>query len=309
MIPYKRLAKAQTLAALATVAAVCALGAAHAFAEEINTAPPADTFRLWQLPNQTTTQMMSYVLLTRHGQAIILDGGMIGDAPYLRDFIQRLGNVVTAWFITHAHDDHFGALGEMLRQPNPPDIKALYGSLPDQNWVDSYGPPDEKIAYRRFLEALKSAGKSIEELTLGQCLDIDGIRFETLGVKNPEITKNPINNSSLVLRASDEKKSVLFLADLGVDGGKKILESPLAARLPSDYVQMAHHGQNGVTQSFYQAVRPTYCLWPTPKWLWDNDNGGGPNSGHWQTLIVRRWMEELSIKTHFVLWEGLKQID
>lgn len=271
--------------------------------------PPADTFTLWQLPNQTHSQIMSYVIRSVHGKVIVIDGGMAGDAPYLRGFLKELGNHVDAWIITHAHDDHFNALMEILKDPGELTIAGIHGSLPDAAWMNQYGSAGEKESFRLFEEALAQAGRTIEELTLGQILEIDGITFEVLGVKNPEITKNPVNNSSLVMRVADAKKSVLFLADLGVEGGDKLLNSPYADRLPADYVQMAHHGQTGVTEAFYQRVRASYCLWPTPKWLWDNDKGQGPNSGPWRTLEVRAWMDKLSVKKHYPMWEGLQKIE
>jgi len=72
---------------------------------------------------------------------------------------------------------------------------------------------------------------------------------------------------------------------------------------------MSHHGQHGVYESFYQAVQPEYCLWPTPCWLWNNDNGGGPGSGKWLTPEVRAWIEKLKVKKNFVACDGLCKID
>ncbi|HQM47336.1 MAG TPA: hypothetical protein PLJ71_01545, partial [Candidatus Hydrogenedentes bacterium] len=182
-------------------------------------------------------------------------------------------------------------------------------SLPDAAWVGQWGADSEKESYTRFEQTLKDAGRKVEALSLGQNFEIDGIQLEVLGVRNPEITNNAINNSSLVLRLADGVKSVLFLGDLGLEGGEKLLKSPYASRLPSDYVQMAHHGQNGVNEAFYQQARPAYCLWPTPKWLWDNDNGGGTGSGHWHTLEVRAWMDKMPIKKHYVMFEGIHKIE
>ena len=87
------------------------------------------------------------------------------------------------------------------------------------------------------------------------------------------------------------------------------MKSPLAEFLPSDYVQMAHHGQRGVNEAFYQKVNPSYCLWTTPLWLWDNDRGEGFDTGPWKTVETRGWMEKLAIKKHYVMHEGLHQID
>ena len=111
------------------------------------------------------------------------------------------------------------------------------------------------------------------------------------------------------MRVTDREKSVLFTGDLGVEGGEKLLKSPYADRLHADYVQMAHHGQNGVNEEFYRHVNAIYYLWPTPKWLWDNDNGGGKNSGPWDTLNVRAWMEKLPVKRHYLMFEGLCKIE
>ena len=87
-----------------------------------------------------------------------------------------------------------------------------------------------------------------------------------------------------------------------------MLETVPAQELRADFVQMAHHGQNGVKQSFYQAVSPRACLWNTPDWLWDNDAGGGFNTGPWRTVEVRGWMEQLGVRHHFVSKDGEQAI-
>ena len=111
------------------------------------------------------------------------------------------------------------------------------------------------------------------------------------------------------MKVTDSKKSVLFLGDLGVEGGEKLLKNISGEKLRADYVQMAHHGQNGVSKAFYEVVQPKYCLWPTPRWLWDNDNGGGKGSGPWQTLEVRKWMAELGVEKHYVSADGLYRLE
>lgn len=267
------------------------------------------TFTLWQLPNQTHSQIMSYVLRTKSGRLIVIDGGVAGDAPYLREFLKARGNKVEAWFLTHPHDDHMTALREILKTAEDLRIGPIYASMPEADWVNEHCNNSEKLQYAEFAATLRETKHAVIELELGQTIRIDGLRMEVLGVKNPEIHNNPLNNSSAVLRVWDSKKSVLFLGDLGYEGGNKLLASPYAKRLHCDYVQMAHHGQNGVSQEFYRTVNPDYCLWPTPKWLWDNDSGGGKGSGKWKTLEVREWMSQLPVKKHYVMCEGLHMIE
>ena len=72
---------------------------------------------------------------------------------------------------------------------------------------------------------------------------------------------------------------------------------------------MAHHGQGGVTREVYEAISPSVCLWDTPDWLWDNNSGGGYNSGPWKTLEVRAWMEELGAIEHYVIKDGTTKFE
>ncbi|HPO17269.1 MAG TPA: MBL fold metallo-hydrolase [Candidatus Hydrogenedentes bacterium] len=274
--------------------------------DEVKTS--GNTFTLWQLPNQTNSQMMSYVIRSVGGKIVVIDGGTSGDAPYLRDFLKKQGGAVEAWFITHPHSDHCNALVEILKDLQGLTIGSIYASLPESAWIEEVADPSEKKTYADLMAALSRAQCSVSGLELGEKLVIDGIHIRILGIKNPEIKVNPINNSCVVMRVSDKQKSVLFLADLGAQGGRKLLSSKLARHLPSEYVQMAHHGQNGVNEDVYKAINPGYCLWPAPLWLWDNNPGSGKGTGHWKTLEVRAWMEKFPIKRHYLLFEGLQEI-
>ena len=266
-----------------------------------------ETFTLWQLPSQTPNQMNSYVLRTVHGDVIAIDGGYTEDAEYLKGFLAALGNRVTAWFITHQHSDHIDALTEILKKPGDLQIDRIYSSLNPAEWVEAHDKAEVETTVQ-FNAALAAAGRGVTELELGQELAFDGVHFEVLGIKNPEITVNAINNSSVVMRVRDETRSVLFPADLGAEAGRKLLAGPYGNRLESDYVQMAHHGQNGVERAFYEAVAARRCIWPTPLWLWDNNSGKGKGSGRWQTLEVRAWMEAMGVERHYCLFNGLQEI-
>ena len=117
------------------------------------------SFRLWQLPNQTPTQMMSYVIRTRDGKVVILDGGTAGDAPFLAEFVKGLGATVHAWFISHVHSDHVDALREILTSPGGIRIDTIYGSLPEEGWIERFGIDSEKETDRLLRDALAEAGR------------------------------------------------------------------------------------------------------------------------------------------------------
>ena len=79
--------------------------------------------------------MMSYVLQSPYGRLVVIDGGYEGDAPYLRKFLRDRGGRVDAWFISHQHDDHFGALTAILRQSDGLTIDRIYASLLSEEWI------------------------------------------------------------------------------------------------------------------------------------------------------------------------------
>lgn len=258
---------------------------------------------LTQLRDNSANQMMGYIMKTSTGKVIVVDGGNDADESNLVEHIKALGNKVDVWFITHPHGDHASAIIRVIEETDIP-IEKIYYTMNDLEWYKNYAKERAGEA-ERFYNALQNERikNNIEEVKLNQIINIDFIKCEILGVKNPEITNNAFNNSSMVIKMNLEKSSILFLGDTGEESGDKLLNTQ-KDKLKSDIVQVAHHGQRGAKESLYQEIKPTICLWPTPKWLWDNDNGGGKDSGQWKTLETRAWMEKLGVKKNIVEKDG-----
>lgn len=259
--------------------------------------------RLTQLQDNSSRQMMGYIMKTSTGKVIVIDGGLNEDEPNLVKHIQELGNKVDVWFITHPHEDHASAIIKVIEETDIP-IEKIYYTMNDIEWYKEYEPKRAEEA-ERFYNALQNErvkGKT-EEVTLNQIINIDFIKCEILGVKNPEITNNGFNNSSMVIKMNLLKSSILFLGDTGEESGDKLLNTQ-KDKLKSDIIQVAHHGQSGAKESLYKKINPRICLWPTPEWLWNNDSGGGKGSGPWTTLETRQWMENLGVKIHVIEKDG-----
>ncbi len=251
---------------------------------------------------------MSYIIkTTKTDKLIVVDGGPHRQTKYLKRFIKDLGGHVDSWIVTHPHIDHIGALTDILSSIQCIKIDKIYSSLPERSWVAKYEPIIISD-YDNFINALNKSKVLNQEVKVSQKVDIDGVEFEFLSVNNPELTMNALNNSCVSFKVTSSSKNVLFLADTGEEEGNKILNKIPAAILKSEYVQMAHHGQNGVSKEFYKVVSPEYCLWPTPKWLWHNNSGTGYNSGIFNTLKVRSWMDELGVKKSYKSFNGLTVI-
>lgn len=259
--------------------------------------------RLTQLQDNSSRQMMGYIMKTSTGKVIVIDGGLNEDEPNLVKHIQELGNKVDVWFITHPHEDHASAIIKVIEETDIP-IEKIYYTMNEIEWYKEYEPKRAEEA-ERFYNALQNErvkGKT-EEVTLNQIINIDFIKCEILGVKNPEITNNGFNNSSMVIKMNLPKSSILFLGDTGEESGEKLLNMQ-KDKLKSDIVQVAHHGQGGAKESLYKEINPRICLWPTPEWLWNNDSGGGKGSGPWTTLETRQWMKNLGVKIHVIEKDG-----
>ena len=292
-----KLLKSLLIAAAATVA----LGAS---------ARPTGHFTLWQLPSVVDDHGNSYVIRTANDSIIVVDGGKVAETNYLRGFLGAMGNRVTAWIFTHPHFDHVGAARAILADRQGLTVGHIYHSrFTPEMLVPREGveKPRQATLWNATVDSITDI--PITDLHAGDQLVIDGVLFKILSEKNPEISKNLYNNSSMAMRVEDAYKSFVFLGDLGVEGGNKLLNSKYRPDLDCDYLQMAHHGQNGCDENFYKAIKFRACFWPTATWVWNNDVGGGFNTGPYTTIQTRRWMDEIGIKEHYNSIEGLKRID
>ena len=258
---------------------------------------------LTQLGNMTTRQMMGYFLKTKDNKNIIIDGGTTGDSQNLIDYINQNGGEVDTWFITHPHEDHVGAIIEILNNTQIP-IHNIYVTLNTPEWYEKFGDGRGNEA-QELMQALEvdRVKEKVTEVELGQEIQVDNITFKILGVKNPEITENAMNNSSMVIKCMVNDKSIIFLGDTGQESGEKLLKNQ-REQLKADYVQVAHHGQAGAGEELYKVINPKVAMWPTPDWLWNNDSGQGEDSGTWKTKETRAWLENIGVKENIIEKDG-----
>lgn len=260
---------------------------------------------LWMLSSTTGAQNLSIVIKSPNGKIIVIDGGWEADADKLSSLILQQGGKVDAWLITHPHEDHVGALCAILNDSSRKiKIDKIYCSLATPDWYRKVSPTGAGIA-DQLLNAFTKlpVGTVTNNIGRGTEINIDDVNIRVLNNRGV-YTYNGVNNSSMVYKIRVSGQSILILGDLAYDGGKDLIKTCSAAELKSDIVQMAHHGQQGVDQDAYAVIAPTTCLWPSPAWLWNNDNGGGVGSGPWGTLTTRAWMDALGVKDNRSLKDG-----
>ncbi len=265
---------------------------------------PAD--EIIQLSAQSESQMMGYIIKTINNKLIIIDGGTQKDSENLLKYIKKHNRKVDAWFITHPHIDHMGAFCELLSGNYNISVEKVYTSLSSLEWYKKNNDDNTYSEVEEFFNIIQNEKikNKIIEVNVNDEIVVDDVKVEILGIKNEEIIVNSINNSSIILKTYIKDKSILFLGDSGEESGRKFFKNTTKEKIKSDYVQMAHHGQAGVELNLYKIINPTYLLWPTPIWLWNNDSGNGEDSGNWKTKQTREFVKSLNIKKNYISKDG-----
>ena len=257
---------------------------------------------LTMLNSQSDSQMLSMLLQTSQGSLIVVDGGLGADADYLRSQILARGGHVAAWLITHPHGDHVGALYQILQaeaagQASGITIDGIYYSFAAPEWYTANDPGEMTMAHSILGSFAGLPQSMLHPVSKGQLIQVDDVAIQVLNDRY-ETNTDKGNNAGIVYKAYVNGKSILILGDMAEEGGNRLLAELGAAALKSDIVQMAHHGQNGVSEEVYKAISPSICLWPSPKWLWENAGA------RYKIPATKSWMSRLNVEKHYCMKDG-----
>lgn len=271
--------------------------------------------KLHMLKSVTDTISMSFILESKDG-VFVMDGGDYTEKEYMLSYLRMLGSRVRAWFLTHPHDDHVGCLISLLEENDDITVDEVYYNFPTEEFAVSYEPNQGSMTTSDLYNRLRvvTANNNIKATTVK---DMGEYKFGSLTVRalrtpNESITEDAVNNSSVVFRFEINGKSILFLGDLSIAGGRELLERVPRELIKSDYVQMSHHGQKGVEKCVYEVIAPKYAMWCNPEWMWNNraDKIGDYDTGKMKTVIVRGWMSEIgTVKRHYLAHDRTQIID
>ncbi|MBQ9115451.1 MAG: MBL fold metallo-hydrolase [Clostridia bacterium] len=281
---------------------------------------------LYQI-TETSEFMMGFVLITKENNAIVIDGGRPEDMPLLKQYIG--GRHISAWILTHAHSDHISGLVDELEKNGGADfdIERICCNFPPyEEWMKKTNVLDYEYLKRELNEMLPAfnaviprVSDKIHVVKQGEKLTVDECEIDFIYSWHEGLYNNPMNDSSLVFKITTPNKSVLFLGDLGPDGGD-VLFRESRHLLKSDIVQMAHHGHMNVSMEVYAEIAPEACMWCCADWLYNEpvippylaDGEKLFRNGRirmYGTTLTRKWMELLGVKTHYVTQDGTNEIE
>ena len=291
------------------------------------------TYTLTQFADVEGFSCMSYMIEKSDGGLVVIDGGRAWQSLSMLDEIKKRGGVVDAWIITHPHDDHCGVLcsilaAELDRPTEESDsgqddgtdmphitIRQIY--IGEMDFDAAKAQSSRADTYGYLLQGLEGHD-NYRFLKEGDELDVIGLRMQVLHTCNEAVLENSenlMNDGSMVFKLSGEKKSILFLGDIGDNNpeiaasvsdrsegsemGRMIADEILAAYpddIKADYVQMSHHGNNAMPDYFYEAISPSVAFFDAPDWLMENKNKDTGETSYYSTPHYRKLMERLGAR-------------
>lgn len=209
---------------------------------------------------------MGYVFVTANGKLLVIDGGQTEkDANDLIALLEKhSGNrppVVDLWIITHAHEDHYGALNIIAHSPEllkKVTVRKLCFRADAP--VTFHQHDQERIS---ALPAL--LGCEVNFPRRGDVIRLDDLEIRMLYTweEDPKIEDvKTFNRLSLIFTVTNAEHKAMFIGDSSGTGPSFVRKNESAETLKSDFLQLAHHGLDGGDIGFYRMVAPTTVLIP-----------------------------------------------
>ncbi len=182
-------------------------------------------------------------LIMTETTAIAVDVGPTDSGEKTADRIFALAGKLDCIVITHPHEDHMGALSEVL-ETVPTDRVLMNADASDASY------------FTRALDFLEKNDVPVDEAKAGDVIEIGDI---TLEIFAPTAYTDDKNSNCVVLRASAGGVSVLITGDATNDEEDAILKR--FRDLKADVLKVGHHGSSTSTgEKFLAAVSPSIAV-------------------------------------------------
>lgn len=210
--------------------------------------------QLFRMPTCTIITMFdvpgeSILVRSAMGHNFVFDGGLNNSS------VKKISSVFPFWnktidglFLSHPDTDHIGGAEKIL---NTFSVQTVFIS----------GSHHDSKIFRDFLENIKSQKIDVVFLYDHQDVRFGTLTLDTLHPSQPIIGQNIAkeNNASLVIRMTNEKKSLLLTGDIEKKTEEILLSS--SKKITSNILKIPHHGsKSSSSQDFLLAVNPKKAI-------------------------------------------------
>ena len=225
---------------------------------------------------------MSYVIRLTDGRFILIDGGRDFDVDREKLYRHLLASspyekpVIAAWFLTHAHPDHFHLFaGFAQSHGDKVKVEKVFFNFPerDDGRFSVLAHADPRFDYDnsgfvwipKMLAAVEKLGAQVYTPHTGQTYRIGGAACEILATMDDTLhASRDMNATSVVMRMELAGQTVLWSADGAYSAAK--LPEKYGEYLKSDILQVPHHGfQSGDWEAEiagFKLILPEICFLP-----------------------------------------------
>ena len=264
---------------------------------------------------ESVTLAMGYVAITPDNKVIVIDGGYVaGDTAVMLELLRTFTHKVDYWFLTHFHTDHTTVPAQLLENEDIV-IENLYYDFPTSQMVKDLSGDSDYPFCDKFEDLVKNNPQKVKNVIKPHYKDEYKLgEYVTMKVLNDawytERDSNYGNNSGIMFKMETPGESVLFTGDMGDRGDVYLKDEWTRKEIEScTLIQMAHHGQNGTSDAFYNAIKDIkVCLYPAVDWVYNNDNGSGFNTANLDSLHIRDLMRERGVMNVYTSGMGRKII-
>lgn len=207
---------------------------------------------------------MSILFHLKDGSFLVYDGGNSSCGELLYKTLKELsgGDVkVSAWVITHAHCDHFGALYYMLDHGlTDIEIKEI--------WFNNADELGGKLL-KKWADCLPNT--LVRSFSLGEKASVGEVDMQVICTPDKLLEYDPNafivtdggNNAGIVTMLTIAGKKILMSGDIGPIGWNYMVENKEKYPIKCDYLQVSHHGvHNSGTDEAYAEIDAKYLLIP-----------------------------------------------
>ena len=261
----KRIKSIMFCCLLALVVAACG-----SVDKDSNRTSKSDSWIVTQYADQSGNQGMFYTIYNEMKEVlIVIDGGWVENNEQIRNEICAKGGHVTAWIVTHYHNDHVDAFNTIMEDPQGITVDAVYDSPMD---YDEYGRVaqtwDMPECFETYL-SLTSELTDVHHLHRGDTFTISDLTFSVFNSYDDcsKAYGDIPNNASLVFKVQGPGKSMMFCADVHSNELQQQMIALYGDSLKADYLQAGHHGNNSFDDEFYDLVSPSVMFFDAPEWL------------------------------------------